>query len=269
MKLLIALFLTAGFAQSKIDKTVVAEVNGKKITKNMLMRYHSKNLNFVRANRKVTVESSLNDLINRIVGIEKGKKNKLHKSPNVIKKMNDIIYHAQISKDLDPKFRKIGKIEDSEVATYCKQNPEYRTSQILHRLRTNPSKKDVAEALEQSLSVYKELQKNPDNFAEMAKVLSQTTNAKIGGDLGFQPKTKLTPEFYAAIKGKKVGFITKPFRSQYGVHIAKVTGIKDCKDVNKSLYKKIIYDIKRDKIMEKYFSDMRAKAKVKIYKNKI
>lgn len=257
------------FSQSKNSDPVVAEVGKTKIRKSTLMKYHAQNLSFVRANKKVTLESSLNDLVNRVIGIRKGKKNNLHKSPTVIKKINDIIYHAQVSKDLEPQFKKIGKISDNEVNRFCKENPEYRTSQILYRLRTQPSQDDVAKALKESLSVYNELQKNPDNFSKFAKKFSQTTNAKIGGDLGFQPKTRLSPEFYENIKNKKIGFITKPFRTQYGVHIVKVTDIKDCKDINKNIYKKIIYDIKRDKIIDNYFAGLRKKSKIKVYKDKI
>lgn len=261
---------TLSFAQKKTeDNPVVAEVGKYKIRKSTLMKYHSQNLNFVRSDKTITKESSLNDLINRTIGIQKGKANNLHKKPEVIKKLNDIIYHAQISKDLTPAFKKIGKISDAEVMKYCKENPEYRTSQILHRLRTQPSKKDVADGFDIALTVYNELVKKPENFSKLAKKYSQTQNANTGGDLGFQPRPRLSKEFYEQVKGKKKGYITKPFRTQYGVHIVMVTDIKDCKDVEKNMYKKIVYDIKRDQIIADYFKDLRTKAKIKIYKDKM
>lgn len=273
MKLILIVMLSISslsFAQTKSEENpVVAEVGEYKIRKATLMKYHAQNLNFVRSNKTITLESSLNDLINRTIGIQKGKANNLHKQPTVIKKLNDIIYHAQISKDLTPQFKKIGKVSDSEVLAYCKENPEYRTSQILHRLRTQPSKKDVGEAFELALSVYNEVSKKPDNFSKLAKKYSQTQNSKVGGDLGFQPRPRLSKEFYEQIKDKKKGFITKPFRTQYGVHIVMVTDIKDCKEVEKNMYKKIIYDTKRDKIIEDYFTKLRAESKIKLYKDKI
>ncbi len=273
MKLFLVFLITASsfvFAQNKNEENpIVASVGKYKIRKSTLMKYHAQNLKFVRSNKSITLESSLTDLINRTIGIQKGKANKLHKTPIVIKKLNDIIYHAQISKDLEPKFKKIGKVSDSEVMSYCKENPEYRTSQILYRLRTQPSQDDVAKALDQSLSVYNEVFKKPENFSKVAKKYSQTENSKIGGDLGFQPKTRLSKEFYEAIKGKSKGYITKPFRTQYGIHIVKVTDIKDCKDIDKNLYKKIVYDIKRDKIIENYFTELRKTEKIKIYKDKM
>lgn len=259
---LVFMSLSTAFAQDK--DPVVAEVNGKKIKKSTLERYHINNLNFVQSMKKVTLESSLNDLINRIVGIDKAKKANLHKNPTVIKKMNDIVYHAQISKDIEPLLKNI-KVSDSEVKTYYRKNPEYRTAQILYRLRTTPSKDDVAKALEQSLAIYNQLEKTPEKFLEIAQKFSQTTTAAIGGDLGYQPRTKLTPEFYEAINGKSIGFITKPFRSQYGVHIVKVLGKKEYEQIDKNMYKKIIYDIKRDEILEDHFKKERSNAKIKIY----
>lgn len=262
--LLLTLTITSFNLFANEKDPVVANVNGKEIKQSTLYKYHQQNLNFVKSNKKVTLESSLNDLINRIVGIDKAKKANLHKRPEVIKKMNDIVYHAQISKDLEPELKKI-KVSDSDVKAYYKKNPEYRTAQILYRLRTNPSKDDVKKALDQSTGIYNEVKKNPDKFLKIAQRFSQSSTAQIGGDLGYQPRTRLTPEFYSAIKGKKVGYITKPFRSQYGVHVVKVLGVKKYEQIEKKMYKKIIYDVKRDKLLKKYFENERKKAKIKVF----
>lgn len=262
------LLLTLVFSSVSIfsaDKDpIVAEVNGKKIKKSTLYKYHTQNLKFVKANKDVTLKSSLNDLINRMVGIDKARKAKLHKAPLVVKKMNDIMYHAQISKDLEPELKKI-KVTDDEVKTFYKSNPEYRSAQILYRLKAVPSAEDTKKALDQQSGIYNEVKKNPNNFMKIAQRFSQSSTAQIGGDLGYQPVTRLTKEFYKEIKNKKVGFITKPFRSQYGVHIVKVLGVKTFEQIDKKMYKKIIYDVKRDKILEGYFKNERNKAKVKVY----
>lgn len=254
------------FAQTKDE--VVATVNGKKIYKSILLRYHEQNLKFVRANKKVTIENSLNDLINRIIGIENAKKAKVDKRPDIIKKMNDIIYHAHISDEIAPLLQRI-KVNDSDIKKYYSKNPEYRTSQILLRLRAVPSEDEVAEALEKSLKIYNELQKDPKKFEAYARQFGQTSTAQAGGDLGYQPRTRLSTEYFEAIKGKRKGSITKPFRSQYGIHIVKVTGEKTYKQIDNKLYKKIVYDIKRDKILEDYFAKQRKQAKIKIDSKKL
>ncbi|MEX0797872.1 MAG: peptidylprolyl isomerase [Bacteriovoracaceae bacterium] len=255
--------MSLSFSQEK--DPVVAVVNGKEIKKSTLYKYHRDNLSFVKSNKKVTLQSSLDDLINRIIGIDKAKKNKLHKNPQVIKKMNDILYHAQISKDLEGELKKI-KVSDKEVAQYYKDHPEYRTAQILFRLRTVPSEEEVKETFEKAVKIHNEVTKKPDSFLEYAARFSQSSNAVDGGDLGYQPHTRLTPEYYENIKGKKPDTITAPFRTQYGIHIVKILGSKNAEQINKDMYKKIIYDMKRDKMIENYFAGLRKQSKVKVVK---
>lgn len=257
--------LTNSIVFAQTNNPVVAEVNGKKITKKELVLYHAKNLNFVSMNKPVTLERSLDDLINKIVGIDRAKENNLDKNPIVIQKMEDILYHAQISKDLDDKLLAI-KVSDNEVKEFYKDNPEYRTSQILFRMRAQPSKDEVANTLDNALKVYTQAKEKPKNFTDFAANYSQSSTTLNGGDLGYQPKTRLTPEYYEQIKGQKIGYISKPFRSQYGYHIVQVTGVKDYEQIDKDMYKKIIYDIKRDKILDSYFKDLQKKAKIKINK---
>jgi parvulin-like peptidyl-prolyl isomerase len=243
---------------------VVATVNGKKIFKSTLDTYHTQNLTFVQ-NKNITKERSLNDLINKILGVEKAKKNKLDKDPDVRKKFEDILFHAQISKDLEGRLGKI-KVSDSEVKSYYSNYPEYRTAQILFRLKVKPTSKEVEKAINDANTLYSQLKKKPESFLATANSISQSSSLTTGGDLGYQPNTRLSPDFFKAIKGKKKGSITKPFRTQYGIHLVKVLGVKTYKQIDKNMYKKIIYDQKRDAILKKYFKDMKSQAKVKINK---
>jgi parvulin-like peptidyl-prolyl isomerase len=113
-------------------------------------------------------------------------------------------------------------------------------------------------------SIYQQIIKNPDSFATLANKFSQTSNAPVGGDLGFQPPTRLAPEYFQAIKGQKVGFVSKPVRTQMGFHVIKLIGIKDYEQIDKNLYKKIIYDNKRDQILANYFKNLQKAADIKI-----
>ena len=90
-----------------------------------------------------------------------------------------------------------------------------------------------------------------------------------GGDLGYLPHTRLTPEYYENIKGKKKGTIVGPFRTQYGIHVVKLLGEKTGEQINTDMYKKIIYDNKRDEILNKYFASIKKKAKIKVFKENI
>ncbi|HXH75076.1 MAG TPA: peptidylprolyl isomerase [Bacteriovoracaceae bacterium] len=255
--LVAVMMTTTAFAQ----KDVIATVNGRAITKKQFEEYHLQNLKFV-GQRKINKEVSLQDLINRELGIQRAKKQGLDKDPTVIAKQEDILYHAQISKDLEKELGKIS-VSDDELKKYYEENKEYRTAHILYRLRAEPSAEDVKGAYAQSMEIYSQLEKNPDDFAKFANKYSQTSAAPVGGDLGFQAPTRLAPEYFEAIKGKNIGHITPPVRTQMGYHIIKILGVKNFDQIDKNLYKKIIYDKKRDAILENYFKDLAKSADIK------
>lgn len=264
-KLSLAIIAVALAMPAIAQNQVVATVNGQAITKKQFEEYHLQNLKFV-GQRKITKEVSLQDLINRQLGIQKAKKTGLNKDPEVIAKQEDILFHAQISKDLENEFKKIN-VTDDDVKKYYETNKEYRTAHILYRLRAEPTPEEVKAALSQSSEIYAILQKEPDSFAKYANKFSQTSGAPVGGDLGFQPPTRLAPEYYEAIKGQKVGFISQPVRTQMGYHIIKIVGVKTFDQIDKNLYKKIIYDAKRDAIIENYFKNLAKDAEIKTNPN--
>ena len=116
--ILLFIYLTAtNFSFSADKDPVVAEVNGKKIRKSTLLSYHKQNLNFVQNTKPLSLENSLNDLIDRAIGIDGAKKNKIDKRPEVVKKMNDVIYHAYISEELTPKLKTI-RVTEKEIENY-------------------------------------------------------------------------------------------------------------------------------------------------------
>src|SRR6476660_7955981 len=156
---LVALTMAAiAFAQKD---QVVATVNGRPITKKQFEEYHLQNLKYV-GQRKITKEVSLQDLINRELGIQKAKKTGLDKDPVVVAKQEDILFHAQTSKDLEGEFKKI-TVSDDDVKKYYEDNKEYRTAHILYRLRAEPTPEEVKAAFEQSMGIYAQLQKSPED----------------------------------------------------------------------------------------------------------
>lgn len=251
-------------AKDKDKDPVVANVNGDKIHLSQLEKQYYQNLLYV-SDKVVTRESVLTNLINRQLGIQKARKAKLEQNPIVREKLDDIIYHAQISKDLEGKFKKIA-VSDKDLKNYYQDFPEYKTSHILFRVKVKPGKFESEEALKAALKVYKLLQKKPEKFKELAGKYSQSSTAPQGGDMGYQPAVRMAPEYFQAIKGKKDGYITPPVRTQFGYHIIKVTGKKKFSAVEKPVYSKIVYDRKRDKIIRDYFKEMRNGAKINIDK---
>lgn len=245
-------------------EAVVATVNGVEIKKGQLDQAFEQNLMYV-SDKIVTKEKVLYDIINREIGVKKAKEAKLQDDPIVKSKMEDVLYHAQISKDLEKKLQGI-QVSDKEAQEYYSRNKEYRTAHILFRVRVAPDKAETEEAMKKALEVYKELQGAPQKWPELANKYSQSSTAPAAGDLGFLPAVKLAPEYFKAINGRAVGYIAPPVRTQFGYHVVKVLGVKEWKEVDPALYKKIVYDQKRDKILDEYFADSRKGAQIKINK---
>ncbi|MDD0854708.1 peptidylprolyl isomerase [Halobacteriovorax sp. GB3] len=261
---LLVLFSLNSFAA---NDPVVASVNGQTIKKSELEKAYKENLLLVGP-EKVTKGKVLKDLVNRILGIERAKNNKLMQDPVVKYKMEDVMYHAQVSKDLEPKLKKI-VVTEKDIETYYKNHPEYRTAHILFRTRVQPEKVEDEEAMKMAFKIYDTLKKAPEKFPELANKYSQMAAAPNGGDIGYQPSINLAPEYFEAIKGKKVDYVSPPVKSQFGYHIIKILGVRKFQEINQQLYKKIVYDIKRDEILKSYFKDLRAKAKINIFKDRL
>ncbi len=243
---------------------VVATVNGVDIKVGQFRQAMEQNLMFV-SDKIVTPEKVLYDIINREIGIKKAKEENLQNDPVVKAKMEDVLYHAKISKDLEKKLQGI-TVSDREAQEYYSKFKEYRTAHILFRIRVVPEKAEVEEAMKKALEVYKQLQAKPQDWPELANKYSQSSTAPAAGDLGFLPAVKYAPEFFKAINGKPVGYIAPPTRTQFGYHVIKVLGVKEWKEVDPAIYKKIVYDVKRDKILDEYFTESRKGAQIKINK---
>ncbi|MDH4466775.1 MAG: peptidylprolyl isomerase [Bacteriovoracaceae bacterium] len=249
------------------EDVVVAVVAGKNITLDQLQEAFAVHL-LEPSSKKISPETVLNDLINREVTSEQATKEGLDKEPLIQNRMKEVLQSAYVTKNLAEEVSKI-EVTDKEVEKYYRDNKEYRTSSILIRVQAIPSPQELKAAYDKIESIYMEANQKPEKFEELAKNHSQTANRDLGGEMGFLPAPSLAPEYYEAIKGKSVGHITPPFRTQFGYHIAKVTGIKDYKDINKDLYKKIIFDQKRDALVDDFYKDLRKKTSVKIFKEKI
>ncbi len=254
-------FLLTFSIQAQQDPTV-ATVNGAKIKKSELDKKFYQNMLFV-SDKVVTKKKVLNDIINRVLGIQRAKNKNLQNDPVVKEKMEDVLYHAQISKDLEPQLKKI-VVTDEDIKKYYASKPEYRTAHILFRVRAKPEKNEALAAQKKAMEVYMTLKQNPDKFAELANRYSQSSTAANGGDMGFQPAVRMAPEYFKAINGKPDGYITSPVRTQFGYHVVKLLAKKDFSSINTALYKKIVYDKKRDEILEKYFDGLQKGANIKV-----
>ena len=56
-------------------------------------------------------------------------------------------------------------------------------------------------------------------------------------------------------------------RTQMGYHVIKILSVKSIDQIDKNLYKKIIYDKKRDAMIEDYFKNLAKGADIKVNPN--
>jgi parvulin-like peptidyl-prolyl isomerase len=259
--ILFTFFTCSTFAKTK-GTDAVAEVNGSKISKSEFdQTFHQSEL-FV-GHAKTSKETVLTDLINRQLGLQKAKKNNLMDNEEVKRKIEDVLFHAQISKDLENEFKKI-QVKENNMKDYYKNHMEYRTAHILLRIPAKPTKELIDETQKKIFEIYDLVKEKPEKFNQLANRYSQTTASANGGDIGFQPAVKLPSSYYNAIHGKGAGYITTPVRTKFGYHIIKVLSVKNYENINKKIYQKIVYDSQRDKMIENYFAGLRRTASIKI-----
>jgi peptidyl-prolyl cis-trans isomerase D len=95
-----------------------------------------------------------------------------------------------------------------------------RASHILLRL---PSSKDSVEVWKKAREIAQKAKKGED-FAKLAREFSADGSASRGGDLGWFGKGRMVKPFEDAAFKARVGEVVGPIRSQFGLHIIKVTG---------------------------------------------
>ena len=152
-------------------------------------------------------------------------------------------------------------VSDAEVLEAYNKNkarfstPEKRSaSHILFTVAKDAKPADDAAAKAKAEAALAELQKNPGDFANIAKAQSQDPgSAELGGDLGVVEKGLFVKPVEDAIYALKEGETSKLVRSEFGYHIIKVTKIVPA--AQKSLddaRAEIVDELKKTKMSAKY-----------------
>jgi peptidyl-prolyl cis-trans isomerase SurA len=90
-----------------------------------------------------------------------------------------------------------------------------------------PSREDTIRVENLADTLYDRLLKGAD-FGELAKEYSADEESrKMGGELGWYPVAQITPEFKEGVKDLNIGEISRPIKSQFGIHILKVLDKKE------------------------------------------
>jgi parvulin-like peptidyl-prolyl isomerase len=135
-----------------------------------------------------------------------------------------------VNKYVQEKIVKNIIITPEEVGKYYSENPtqfhhpdQVRSSHILILAGETAAQNSLAK--QRAESILQRVNKGED-FAKLAKEYSMDTSASRGGDIGFNSKESLSPEYGEAAFSLPVGG-TKIIKSEFGYHIIKVTDRKD------------------------------------------
>ncbi len=167
------------------------------------------------------------------------------------------------------------QVSDADAEKFYKENtkqfaqPEQvRASHILLKLEKDAAPAAV-EAKQKEAQAITDRAKKGEDFAAMAKELSEDPSAKEnGGDLNFFTRERMVPEFSQAAFEMKTGEISDPVRSSFGLHVIKVTDRKPAGTVSfEEIKPKLIAFLRQQKMQAEarmLIQELRSKATVTI-----
>lgn len=262
MKLVISILLlisATSFAQKSNE--VVAQVGKKTIT----LEDFNKKYNEVKSQtiNPPTKEQFLEDLVRFEMGVQEAEKRNLQKDPVVQERFDQEMYKALLEKDIGQRVQKI-QVSDAEMKAWYAKNPELRTSHILIEFKAGATPAQVAEAKKRATEIFDEVKKSKRPFEELVKLYSDDALSKqVGGDIGWQSRITLVPNYYDAVANMKVGEITGLIETKFGFHIIKLTGRRSYENANKRQIRAAVYDEKRKDVFNDYFEKMKKSYQIK------
>ncbi len=121
-------------------------------------------------------------------------------------------------------------VSDEEVANFYEENPEmFAVPEQVHARHiifaaTQDADEAAAAAARAKAEAARERALAGEDFAALARELSEGPTAENGGDLGFFPHAMMEPAFADAAFALEPGQISDVVRSHYGFHVIKVEG---------------------------------------------
>jgi len=150
---------------------------------------------------------------------------------------------AEVRKQYDDNARLYGKAEERQAA------------HILIAVKPDASEEEKANAKKKAVEIAAQVKKNPAQFGELAKKLSEDPgSAAQGGDLGlFARDGSMVKPFEDAVFSMKAGEIADPVQSDFGWHVIKLTAIHPAKQQTfDEVRAQIEQDLKRQKAARKF-----------------
>ncbi len=148
-----------------------------------------------------------------------------------------------------------------------KMSEMVRASHILVSVDKKATAEEKAAALEKIKGIQKRLNAGED-FAQVAKEVSDCPSKAKGGDLDFFPKGQMVPPFENAAFAMKPGETSDIVETEFGYHIIKVTDKKEAGAMSFDEVKaRVEQHLKTEKMSQefpKYIDALKSKAKIKV-----
>lgn len=260
----VALFVT--FSLSTMSRAeVIALVGDKKITRSDFDQKFEEILS--KTINPPTKKQFLEDLIRYEIGLQEAEKRNLRSDPIINERINQEIYKGLIEKDLAQEIEKI-KVNENHMKTFYKKNPEIRTSHILIQLKPGATAEEKQSAKNRAQEIFREVKKSKRPFKDLVRLYTDDSfNKENGGDVGWQTRVTLVPNYYETAIALKMNQISPLVETQFGFHIIKLTGRRKYDEANKAQIRAAVFDEKRRLIFNKYFDGLKKKYKIKVVKD--
>ena len=150
---------------------------------------------------------------------------------------------AEVRKQYDDNARLYGKAEERQAA------------HILIAVKPDASEDEKTNAKKKAADIAAQARKNPAQFGELAKKLSQDPGSSAqGGDLGsFARDGSMVKPFEDAVFSMKAGEISDPVQTDFGWHVIKLGAVRPAKQQSFDEVKmQIEQDLKRQKAARKF-----------------
>lgn len=164
-------------------------------------------------------------------------------------------------------------VADNDIKKFYDDNPEkfkspeeVKASHILVKFDPKTADKAQKEAAKKKIEAVKERLKKGEDFAAVAKEISDCPSKKNGGDLGFITKGQMVKPFEDATFALKKDEMSDIVETQFGYHIIKVFDKKPAKVVEfKEVKDRLAEQLKQQKTQEQavaYIQKLRGSAKI-------
>jgi parvulin-like peptidyl-prolyl isomerase len=165
---------------------------------------------------------------------------------------------------IDQKLRKI--VESKVTEDELKQIGDYvRASHILLSLDKDASDEQVQQATAKIEFIKQEIE-NGESFEDAAKAYSDCPSSKQGGDLGyFFRYGQMVEPFAAAAYAQQKGVVGDPVRTEFGLHLIKVTDRRPATDEEKAEAHDLLLQYKFGQLMEEITKTVKVE---RLYKDK-